>query len=134
MSLDKALADAVSKVPECLAAGYVDMSTGMLLGVKTVDSHPQEILDMVSAATADLFQGPNVVAIEDHFKSARGQKADDMHFFQEIIVFSENLIHVFLRTKAYPEHVICFVSRKNANIGMVLTKARMAVNPITDAV
>jgi len=134
MSLDKALADAVSKVPECLAAGYVDMSTGMLLGVKTVDSHPQEILDMVSAATADLFQGPNVVAIENHFKKARGQKSDDVHFFQEIIVFSENLIHVFLRTKAYPEHVIAFISRKNANIGMVLTKARMAVDPITDAV
>ena len=134
MSLDKALADAVSKVPECLAAGYVDMSTGMLLGVKTVDSHPQEILDMVSAATADLFQGPNVVAIEDHFKKSRGQKTDDVHFFQEIIVFSENLLHVFLRTKAYPDHVICFVSRKNANIGMVLTKARMAITPLTDAV
>ncbi len=134
MSLDKALADAVSKIPECLAAGYVDMSTGMLLGVKTVDSHPQEILDMVSAATADLFQGPTVVAIEEHFKKARGQKADDgVHFFQEIIVFSENLLHVFLRTKAYPDHVICFVSRKNANIGMVLTKARMAVDPVSAA-
>jgi len=134
MTLDKALADAVSKVPECLAAGYVDMSTGMLLGVKTVDSHPQEILDMLSAATADLFQGPNVVAIEDHFKSARGQKKDDTHLFQEIIVFSENLIHVFLRTKANPDHVIAFISRKNANIGMVLTKARMAVDPVSAAV
>jgi len=89
---------------------------------------------MVSAATADLFQGSNVVAIEDHFKAARGQKKDDTHFFQEIIVFSENLIHVFVRTKAYPEHVIVFISRKNANIGMVLTKARMAIEPITAAV
>ena len=134
MSLDKAIADAVSKVPECLAGGYVDMSTGMLLGVKTVDSHPQEILDMVAAATADLFQGQSVVAIEDHFKSARGQKKDDAHFFQEIIVFSDNLIHVFIRTKKFPDHVMVFISRKNANIGMMLTKARMAIDPITDAV
>lgn len=134
MSLDKALADAVAKVPECLAAGYVDMSTGMLLGVKTVDSHPQEILDMVSAATADLFQGDTVVAIEDHFKNARGQKKTDAHFFQEIVVFSENLIHVFLRTKKYPDHVIAFISRKNANIGMVLTKTRMAVDSIVDTI
>ena len=132
MSLDKHLADAVATVPECLAAGYVDMSTGMLLGVKTVDSHPQEILDMVSAATADLFQGKTVVDIEEHFKKARGQKTD-AHFFQEIIVFSDNLLHVFLRTKKYPEHVIVFVSRKSANIGMVLTKARAAVGPLTDA-
>ncbi len=135
MSLDKALAEAVNNVPECLAAGYVDMSTGMLLGIKTVDSHPQEILDMVSAATADLFQGPSVVTIEDHFKKARGQKNDaDAHFFQEIIVFSDNLLHVFLRTKKYPEHVIVFVSRKSANIGMVLTKSRMAISALTDAI
>ncbi len=135
MSLDKALAEAVNNVPECLAAGYVDMSTGMLLGIKTVDSHPQEILDMVSAATADLFQGPSVVTIEDHFKKARGQKKDaDAHFFQEIIVFSDNLLHVFLRTKKYPEHVIVFVSRKSANIGMVLTKSRMAISALTDAI
>lgn len=133
MSLDKDLADAVATVPECLAAGYVDMSTGMLLGVKTVDSHPQEILDMVSAATADLFQGKTVVGIEDHFKKARGQDSD-AHFFQEIIVFSDNLLHVFLRTKKYPDHVIVFVSRKSANIGMVLTKARATVGPLTDSI
>ncbi len=134
MPLDKALSDAVSRVPECLAAGYVDMSTGMLLGVKTVDSHPQEILDMVSAATADLFQGQTVVEIEEHFKSARGQKKSDTHFFQEIIVFSDNLIHVFIRTKKYPDHVVAFITRKNANIGMVLTKTRMSIDAICDAV
>ena len=106
----------------------------MLLGVKTVDSHPQEILDLVAAATADLFQGTTVVAIEDHFKGSRGLKKDDNHYFQEIVVFSDNLIHVFLRTKKYPEHVIAFVSRKNANIGMMLTKTRLAVGGIADAV
>ena len=90
MSLDKALQEAMSSVPECLAAGYVDMSTGMLLAAKTVDSHPQEVLDMVSAATADLFQGSNVVAIEDAFKAARGTEKDTSHYFKEILVFSEN--------------------------------------------
>ena len=72
MSLDNAINDTVKAVPECLAAGYVDMKTGMLLGVKTVDSHPQEVLDLVAAATGDLFQGANVVAIEQMFKKARG--------------------------------------------------------------
>ena len=38
MSLDKALAASQSEIPECVAAGYVDMVTGMLLGVRTVDS------------------------------------------------------------------------------------------------
>lgn len=133
MSLDKALSDAVATVPECLAAGYVDMTTGMLLGQKTVDSHPQEVLDLVAAATAELFQGSNVTAIEDHFKKARGSKST-AHYFQEIIVLSENLIHVFIRTKKYPDHVITFVSRKSANIGMLLAKTRMSIEGIVEAV
>lgn len=126
MSLDNALNNASRSVPECLAAGYVDMSTGMLLGVKTVDSHPQEVLDLVAAATADLFQGTNVVAIEKMFKRARGLNVnDDHHYFQEFVVFSDNLLHIFMRGKKYTGHALIFVCRKSANIGMALTKARM---------
>ena len=32
MSLDNALQTAVSSIPECLAAGYIDLSSGMILG------------------------------------------------------------------------------------------------------
>lgn len=86
---DDAVAKAVSSIPECLAGGVVDMDSGMLVGVKTVDSHPQEVLDMLAAATQDLFQGQNVVMIEDTFKKARGLELDDYHYFKEIIVNSE---------------------------------------------
>jgi len=134
MSLDKALQTAMSGVPECLASGYVDMETGMVLGVHTVDSHPQEVLDTLAAATADLFQGSSVVGIENLFKKARGTEKDENHYFQEIFVFSDNLLHVFMRTKKFPGHVCCFVCRKSANPGMVLTKARMSMEAVTAAV
>jgi hypothetical protein len=127
-TLDRTLQTAMAQIPECVAAGYVDMVTGMLLGVKTVDSHPQEVLDLVSAATADLFQGANVSAIEGMFKKARGIKGnDDTHYFQEIVVFSENLLHMFVRCKKNVNHVVVFVTRKNANVGMVIAKSRMVV-------
>ena len=116
-----------------MAAGYVDMSTGMLLGVKTVDSHPTEVLDLVSAATADLFQGSNVSAIERLFKKSRGLSDDGHHYFQEIIVFSDNLLHVFMRGKKYTDHAVVFVCRKSANIGMVLAKSRMQLSSLEDA-
>jgi hypothetical protein len=134
MSLDAKIQDATRAVPECVACGYVDMSTGMLLGVKTVDSHPQEVLDLVSAATADLFQGTNVTAIEKMFKKARGLNPEDgHHYFQEIIVFSDNLLHVFMRGKKFNDHAVVFVCRKNANIGMVLTKSRMQLGELENA-
>ena len=133
MSLEAAIQSAVSNIPECVAGGYVDMSTGMLLGVKTVDSHPQEVLDFVAAATADLFQGKNVVTIENMFKKHRGLEANSHHYFQEIVVFSDNLLHIFQRSKKNPEHAVVWVCKKSANIGMALTKARMALTAVEAA-
>ena len=126
-ALEIALAKAIREVPECVAGGYVDLSTGMLLAVKTVDSHPREVLDLVAAATADLFQGSNVAAIERMFKKARGIKDDGHHYFQEMIIFSDNLLHVFLRGKKHQDHVVVYVARKSANIGMMLAKARLSL-------
>lgn len=133
MSLDKALADAVGSIPECLAGGYVDLTTGMLLGIKTVDSHPQEVMEILAAATADLFQGTNVVTIENLFKKARGLAPDGHHYFQEMVINSDNLIHIFMRAKSNEEHVACFVCRRSANLGMALTKARQALPVVEGA-
>ncbi|WP_406624413.1 hypothetical protein [Acidovorax sp. SDU_ACID1] len=127
MSFENALNHAASTVPECVAAGYVDISSGMLLALKTVDSHPQQVIDLLAAATADMFAGPNVSMIERLFKKARGLQDDGFHYFQEVIVNSENLIHVFLRGKINPDYVVVFVCRKTANLGMALTKARLAL-------
>lgn len=133
MSLDNALAKAQQTVPECVAAGYVDMSTGMLLGSKTVDSHPQEVLDLVAAATADLFQGQSVTTIEKLFRKSRGQTEDGHHYFKEFIVFSDNLLHVFIRSKKKSDQVLVFVCRGSANVGMVLSKSRSCLGDVEAA-
>jgi hypothetical protein len=134
MSLDQVLNEAMKQVPECVATGYVDLSTGMLLGVKTVDSHPAEVLEIVAAATSDMFQGANVTLIENMFKKARGTSEDARHYFQEMVVMSENLLHLFMRCKGNEDHVVVFVCRKSANMGMVLTKAKTALPSLEAAV
>ncbi len=133
MALEASIQSAVNSIPECVAGGYVDMSTGMLLGVKTVDSHPQEVLDYVSAATADLFQGENVVAIEKMFKKHRGLEDDGHHYFQEIIVFSDNLLHIFQRCKQNTDHAAVWVCNESVNVGMALAKARMQLSSVEEA-
>ena len=132
MSVEAALQKAVSAIPECLAGGVSDISTGMLLGVKTVDSHPAEVLDLVAAATADLYQGANVTMIENTFKKVRGVESDE-HYFQDILVTSANLLHVFLRSKQNQDHVVTFVCRGSANMGMVMSKARASMPEIEAA-
>jgi hypothetical protein len=134
MSLDSTVKKAIANVPECVAGGYVDLTSGMILAMQTVDSHPAQVIDLVAAATADLFQGQNVKMIEMLFNQARGIADNGHHYFQEIIVNSDNLIHVFLRGKRYPEHVMVFVCRRTANLGMALAKARMQMPEIEGAV
>lgn len=133
-NLDHTLAASVSSIPECIAGGYIDIKSGMLLSMKTVDSQPTEVIDLLAAATGDLFAGKNVIAIEQIFKKARGLAQDDHHYFQEMIINSDNLIHVFLRGKRYPDYVACFVCRKTANLGMALTKSRAAMPDIEASV
>ena len=133
MSLDSALQDMQRSVPECVATGFVDMKTGMLLGVKSVDSHPQEVLDLVAAATGDIFQGQNVSAIEDMFRKSRGVAQDGRHYFKEIVILSENLLHVFQRCKGNEDLVVVVVCRVSANLGMVLAKSRMALGKVEAA-
>lgn len=133
MSLDKELDNVARVVPECVAVGFVDLKTGMLLGIRTVDSHPQEVIDLVAAATGEMFQGPTVAAIESMFKKARGVKDDGHHFFQEILVLSDNLIHLFQRCKRNEDLVLATVCRASANIGMVLAKSRSALPAVEAA-
>lgn len=133
MSLDNALSTFQKNVPECVAVGFVDIKTGMLLGVRTVDSHPQEVLDLVAAATGDLFQGANVTAIEQLFRRVRNAKDDGHHYFQEIIVLSDNLLHVFQRCKRKEDLVLVSVCRISANLGMVLSKARSGLAAVEAA-
>jgi len=113
-------------VPDCVAAGVVDMSTGMLLAYETVESHPPEVMDLLAGATLDLFQGRTVVMIEDVFKERRGLESDQ-HYFQEVLVNSDNVTHLFLRMNAREDVVAVIVCRKSVNVGMLFAQARRVV-------
>jgi hypothetical protein len=114
------------EVPDCLASGVVDMSTGMLLAIDTLDSHPNEILDLLAAATFDLFRGRNVVMIENLWKERRGI-ANNNRYFQEILVNSDNLVHLFMRIPSNDELVAVTVARSTVNVGMLFASARRVV-------
>jgi hypothetical protein len=127
MSADSIVATGLSSVPKALAAGVVDMGTGMLLAIKTTDSHPQAVLDMVAAGTKELFEGDMVLTIEQTFKKIRGDNTPE-HYFHEILVNSKNLIHYFGRLTSSPNLVIVLVCRGDANLGLVVAKARDIVH------
>ena len=118
-----------SEAPDCVAAGVVDMSTGMLLAYETVDSHPSEVLDLLAGATLDLFQGRTVVMIEDIFKERRGV-VSNQHYFQEVLVNSDNLTHLFIRVNTRQDIVAVAVCRRSVNVGMLFAQARRVISQL----
>ncbi len=123
MSAESIVKDALASVPKAVAAGVVDMGSGLLLAVKTAESHPQEVLDVLAPATRELFEGDMTTSIENMFKQARGVESND-RYFQEIMIASTNLWHYFGRLKSSQETVVTVVTTVDVNLGMFIVKAR----------
>ena len=130
MSAESMCKTLLNEVPKALAAGLVDMETGMLLAVKTTDSHPQEVMDMLAAGTKELFEGDMSMMIDKTFKKSRGDSQKEP-YFKEIIINSKNLIHLFMRIPSLPNVVATVVCRIDANLGLVVTKGRNIVKTET---
>ncbi|GAA4035538.1 hypothetical protein GCM10022247_71400 [Allokutzneria multivorans] len=111
------------EVPDCLATGVVDMATGMLMACETTDSHPSEVLDLLAGATLELFQGRTVTMIEDIFKERRGVTSAE-RYFQEVLVNSTNLTHLFIRDERGADLVVVVVCPRAVNIGMLFAATR----------
>jgi hypothetical protein len=58
---------------------------------------------------------------------------DGGHYFQEILIYSNNMVHLFLRSPANAEIVAAIVCRRNVNIGMLFAQARQGMRELEDA-
>ena len=123
MSIEETIRLAMTDVPKAVATGLVDMGSGMMLSIKTVDSHPQAVLDILAPATKEMFEGELVLHIEELFKKARGVESDE-RYFQEIMISSRHLWHYFGRLKANSSAVLAVIARGDVNLGLFLVKAR----------
>ena len=127
MAVENTIRQAMNEVPKAVAAGLVDLDSGMMLGIKTADSHPQAVLDILAPATKEMFEGDMVVTIENLFKKARGVTNTE-HYFQEFLISSTHLWHYFGRLKSNPNIVMAVVCRADVNLGMLVVKARSIVD------
>lgn len=130
MSVDDTIRRAMTEVPKAMAAGMVDMGSGMMLGIKTADSHPQAVLDILAPAAKEMFEGDMVRTIEDLFKKSRGVTSDE-RYFQEFLISSTNLWHYLGRLKSNPGVVFAVICRSDANLGMLVMKARSIAESAT---
>ncbi len=127
MSLKSQLYKSIRGMPDCIAGGYIDLENKELLDMLSRGPESKEMLPRLVGITEDLFQGPNVVMIENVFKKSRGITDSGRHFFQEMVVMNDDLIHVFIRGKKYNNDIITFIFEGTVNTGMLLSKSRKEI-------
>lgn len=64
MRIERVLAAVEEATPECIGVAYVDTTMGLLVAVRTVDSHPVEILDQVALAAIELMGSDRIAKID----------------------------------------------------------------------
>lgn len=117
--VNDALAQVADAVPACVAAGLVDLRTGSMLGMKTVTKHPRPLLESVGAPLREAHTGLQALFLKPR---ASGDRRD--RYFQEVLVLSNDLIHVFQRCKR-DDLVLMTVCLSSANMRLVLTRSRL---------
>ncbi|WP_170605380.1 hypothetical protein [Ruegeria arenilitoris] len=133
MSIEKVLAAAIEAVPGCLAAGYIDMETGMLLGTSAIEQDNASSLKSSALAATNLFQGSGIAAFE---KLLRSDEADQtiISVFGEVAVFSDDRVFIFLRMQELSDHVIFFICQDRTNIELMLAKSHLSLGPVAAAI
>jgi hypothetical protein len=123
----------VGSVPGCLVAGYVDLATGVLLGVRSLEPYPQEVLDQISDTAAGLFDHPDLRSIEDWLLQEGENEESDTDSFQEFVVMSDQLLHLYTSCRDHSDHVVVLIARRDTNFGMLITKSRQAASLVDGA-
>jgi len=121
MKLDDVIDTVRNAVPECLAAGVVDLPTGMLLAVRVDGDRRGSDLDLLATSAEMLFQGSRLPQLAQAFAET-GEST-----VQDVVVVSDGAAFIFQRCRRRPGVAVVTVSRASANLGMALARARQAL-------
>jgi hypothetical protein len=131
VSSDNALTSIMKDIPDCVATGWVDMTTGTLLEVESA-GYPPEGRKLIATATTDVLHGANVAAIEQMFQRALGN-ASGGRYFREILVMSQDRVHMFARCHGNEDQVLVVVAPLSTNLGRLITRTRAALSTLEPA-
>lgn len=134
MALNDALQKSLYEVPDGVAAGYVDLRTGSLLGIYCVEEKPQEILNIIVTAVAELFEAPLFKIFDNIWSPKLSKEAFDQEAFSEILLLGSEYITLLKRCNQKPQHVVVYVARKTTPPGIVLMQVRNNLPSVESAV
>ena len=133
MSLQTICESIYSDVNGAIAVAVVDLSSGMPLQVyHRVSYFTQDYVDLVSAASVDMFRGRNVAKVEEQLADQRNRPLS--HSIQEVLMTTEGTIHFMAVLPEKKDILALLVTNKKVSIGMGWAVLRNALPELSSLV
>lgn len=115
----------------CYAVAYVDISKRILLGMEARKTLPEDVITLIAAATADMYNAPNMIEVANIFKARKGYDAS-YNNVNEIIVRGDGSVHILMRALSNTDRVCVFacVETDSNNFGLIWHRARQLMPQI----
>jgi len=139
LALNELMDGALEALPDALAVCYIDMPEALVLSRRSRRPFSQEVLDALAAIAARLLDGEGVaVAWRAAARpAATGElTADEAGAARPDEALVQNAEHtcLFLRVQKYPDHALCIMGRRGADVGQLHAVASRLALDIADAI
>lgn len=130
-TLASVLRNIMDDLEECYAVAYVDIRKHTLLGIETRKHIPDEVVRLIAAATADMYNAPNMVKVADIFKVRKGYLPTHSNV-NEIIVRGDGTVYILMRALSNIDRVCVFACAETNNhtFGLIWHRARQLMPQI----
>lgn len=130
-NLNDVCKEIVENTEHALAAGVVDLDSGLLLGVAhSVNYFNQDILDTVAAAAVEMFRGRSTQTVESMLAELRGQQTTnsiiDLHFS------TEHTHHFMTVVPGKPAALAILVTRNKVRLGFGWTSLQNRLKELAE--
>lgn len=130
--LDDALQHAVLDIPNCIAIGAVDLTSGTLLALQSEQERPQEMLNVLTATITEMFEAPLLQAFAEIYAPAADDAARSNQF-TELLLLNNHHNYLLLRGRKRQELAVIVITKKDTPAGLLMMKALAAMPGIENA-
>jgi hypothetical protein len=115
-NLNDVCKEIVENTEHALAAGVIDLESGLLLGVAHgVNYFNQEVLDTVAAASVEMFRGRSTQTVESMLADLRGQEPG--HSIVDLHFSTAGTHHFMTVVPGKPDALAILVTRDKVRLG-----------------
>src|SRR5262245_48324013 len=124
MTLRNTLQASLESVPDGIAVGYLDLTTGSLISLASKNEKPQEILNVIASAATELFEAPLFKVLDKIWSDSFAKRDLDDNAFGEILLLGNEYTTLLKRCEKHANHAVIYVTKKNTPPGVLLMQVR----------